>query len=266
LNKYTQTMFLESAGAVGEIIAELIILLAFDQAQKNSGKSYLSAITVEQFLKTLIGCENFEKFRSKTTIEMLESLICFNHFVRKFDDLSYRDTLNDFIGRGAAGQFKRKNIGFDLFIPCILKSNEISYIYIQVKNTESKLSASRILNHPNKSHFKDSQINKHFLPIIMSLGSEVTESEVVIGKDLRHTVTQSEVVIGNDLRHTATAINKNYLVLSKISKNIYPFLDDEIINHLNRIAMCDRNLYNADMYDKDILENVLKVSLSTDLG
>ena len=61
-------------------------------------------------------------------------MICFTHFIQKLDDLKDQDIIPDFIGRCAAGQFKKNYEGSDLFIPVVMKDNQISYIIIQIKN------------------------------------------------------------------------------------------------------------------------------------
>ena len=54
LNNYIQSLNLSITGAIGEIIAELILLLAYDRATINLD-NIGRAITVESFLISLVG-------------------------------------------------------------------------------------------------------------------------------------------------------------------------------------------------------------------
>lgn len=55
LNNYIQTLSLNSTGSIGEIIAELILLLAYDRACDNN--NIAKAITVESFFISLVGAK-----------------------------------------------------------------------------------------------------------------------------------------------------------------------------------------------------------------
>ena len=74
------------------------------------------------------------------------------HVFKKFDILKPEHTMRDFIGRGAAEQFKDKEKGYELFNPIILQNDKITYLFIQVKNQAQNL-----------KYFKDNKFNERKL-------------------------------------------------------------------------------------------------------
>ena len=179
LNNYVQSVSLNSTGSIGEIVAELILLLAYDRACGNildmTLKNLLKAITVESFLKSLVGESNYDIMKKDIPKNIEKGLLCFTHFIKKYDKLNVEDAIKDFIGRGAAGQFKNNEKGIDLFIPVVSGNDIITYIFIQVKNYADKISPKAInvvieKMKPEISYFEESI--KPYLSIFMNLGTE----------------------------------------------------------------------------------------------
>jgi hypothetical protein len=255
LNSYAQAMNLDSTGSIGEIVAQIILLLAFDNGRKmtkikSSGDSvlYTAPIQVKNFLLSLIGKENFEKVETNMNNDLLDGLLCFTHFERKFDKLNITDTKRDFIARSAAGQFKPKELGYDLFIPIILRNNKVSYILIQVKNWNKSPTRSKInVEHPCKKYFEDNK-TICFLPIFIHVGVK--------------TNTDSVYLVSRTFSIEEKAVNINMLVIDGVNKANYPFLREETIKVLNQIASCNRNLLESPLYNAKIIKQVGVVNMS----
>lgn len=102
-------------------------------------------LTVKTFLIALLGSDNYQKVSSWIPDGVQEGLVCFNHFIKKVDDLSMQDVFYDFIGRNAAGSFRDCFPGIDLFVPVILKDNTITMLYFQIKNVMDFLDITKVL-------------------------------------------------------------------------------------------------------------------------
>jgi len=137
LNNYVQRTSLISSGQVGEIVSQLILVMAFDDAVHSSPNhaelyAYSYPVTVRDFLSSLFGEKLFKSMKTMPSDRFLNGLVCFTHFIRKLNDLNYKDTMLKFVARCAAGQFKPNNESVDLFIPVILEDNKLTYIFIEV--------------------------------------------------------------------------------------------------------------------------------------
>jgi hypothetical protein len=202
LNTYVQTLYLEASGSIGKIVAQIILLLAFDNARQTTKDSVDKAnesilitvpIQVGQFLLSLIGRENFEKLKCNLNSELLDGLVCFTHFERKFDNLSMQDTKTDFLARSAAGQFKPKEPGYDLFIPILLPSNHITYMLIQVKNLRKSPTESEIrIDSPRHEYFQGNEILP-FLPIFIHVGTKSNENRAGMFLTKRRNLLESPI-------------------------------------------------------------------------
>ena len=230
INDLVRTTNLDSTGAIGEIVAEIILLKAFDVISHN-----LKPITVRLFLKSLVGEENLKIIENCLNDHsyLFNGLVCFNHFIKKFDDLTYSHAIRDFIGRAAAGQFKDKHVSYDLFIPILLENDELSYIFVQVKNAVY-VSANAIANKINESkqfetYFKGDIVKTH-ISIIMSLGTT------------------------KDKFQFSSENNKFHFFISGFES--YSFIDEEERNLLSNITNCDRFHLLTKKYDQDIVKEV----------
>jgi hypothetical protein len=255
LNSYVQTMYLEAAGSIGEIVAQIILLLAFDNGRKMSQVTsssdsllYTAPIQVKTFLLSLIGEKIFEAIKDNMNSDLLDGLLCFTHFERKFDRLNIADTKRDFIARSAAGQFKPKEPGYDLFIPILLPNNQITYILIQVKNWKKSPSKSQInVDCPHKKYFEGNRIIS-FLPIFIHVGVQTDSNSVFL--------------VSRNFNIDKKRLKINMLVIDGVNKTNYPFLKEESINVLNQMANCDRNLFKSPLYDPKIIKQVGVVNMS----
>lgn len=128
LNDYLQLIDLNNTGYIAEIIAQIILLKAFDKASIDD--TYSRPIKVETFLKILLGKDIYKEIENKIDDSVLKGLICFNHFIKRFNDTTYANVLEYFVQRGAAGKFKDSQNKSDLFIPIVLESSNISYFFL----------------------------------------------------------------------------------------------------------------------------------------
>lgn len=158
---------LASLDDIGELVAQIILLLAKDNAsatittEKNAKRLRIEReehhffmsypVTVEQFLKQLIGDKYYSSLiESSPDIpkEMREGIVCFSHFTQKLDDLSMGDVVKDFLGRNAAGIFKPNFEDYDFFIPVVCpgsnQQSTIGMLLFKVKNRVDKLTVKRL--------------------------------------------------------------------------------------------------------------------------
>jgi hypothetical protein len=253
LNSLIQTSSLNATGSIGEIVAQLILLLAHDVATSESQKGYFSkAVTVEQFLSALVGHDQYVNTMLKKTnqediisTEMKEGLVCFTHFIKKLDELTHEDVIPDFVARAAAAQLKDRTEGIDLVIPVVLKSGEIGCIVIQVKNIANPGNLTDIAVNalPQSSFFQDQFSCKHFLGLVMSLG----ESDDLQKEKIKQ--------VKFDYKRKEPCCN---FILHGLNKTIYPFLDTDVQDKLKKLLDCDRNnLENMKgIYGEKVLERV----------
>jgi hypothetical protein len=250
VNSLVQTLSLNATGSIGEIVAQLILLLAHDAATKRSNQSSFSkAVTVKQFLSVLVGDDQYSKImEDEISTEMKEGLVCFTHFIKKLDELTHKDMIPDFVARAAAAQLKDRTEGIDLVIPIILKNGDIGFLVIQVKNiaepADLKGVAEKTL--PKSSFFSPTKnYDEHFfLGLVMSLGeSEKHEHE-----------TKTKKVKFDYYRKKASC---NF-ILHGLNTTIYPFLIIEVVERLKTLLNCDRTNLDSmkQIYGKEVLERV----------
>ena len=231
INNQIQVMSLETTGAIGEIVAQIILLKAFDNATDNLEE--LKTLTVSSFLNSLLLPGLFETIRDKLPKEVLGGLICFNHFIKKYDTLTEDDVKMDFIGRAAAGQFKNLTKAYDLFIPMILEDNSLSQILIQVKNSTS-ISEKTIKIKMNE-YKSENSINKTNFSILMSL-----------------TAGEAGVTINEE---------GDFLICKGLG--CYNF-NANVKATLKEILDCDRNPLLSKKFDSNIIREVTYGSYSSD--
>ena len=141
--------------------------------------------------------------------------------------------MRDFIGRGAAGKFKDKEKGYDLFIPILLQNDKLTYLFTQVKNKAQNLNILKTKNSmkENSSYFK--LIHMKFISIFMSLKENKQSGEMIEG----------------------------HLILQGL--NSFNLNTDEI-DILNKIIDCYRNHFLSIKYDNQIIQQVTVGSYGLD--
>jgi hypothetical protein len=243
LHSYVKRLNSNATGYIGEIVAEIILLLANDRAhdyqnqKKRLNKLYSEPITVYQFLASLIGETKFNSMENKDLIssDILKALVCFTHFIQKLDNVNYESTCIDFLGRCAAGQFKAYQENFDLFIPIILENNEVSYLFFQIKNRKSNVTNSDIkILTPSKCFFKNNRIQPYLI-ILMSLGNENSKLNV------------SQVKLSSNQSQTCILIQ---------GLDNFDFIGKQIRKALRKLLDSNRNCMNEDIYDPNVLKRV----------
>ena len=231
INNQIQVMSLEATGAIGEIVAQIILLKAFDNATDNLEE--LKTLTVSSFLNSLLLPGLFETIRDKLPKEVLGGLICFNHFIKKYDELTEDDAKIDFTGRAAAGQFKNQTKGYDLFIPVILEDNNLSFILIQVKN--SKTISEVDINNKMSKYKSETNFKMPNISILMSLASTAGKEASINVKD-------------------------DYFICKGL--DIYQ-LKDDVKAILKEILDCDRNPFLNKKFNSEIIREVTHGSYSS---
>ncbi len=154
VKSHLQPSVLNEAGCIGEICAETILLLAFDNALKRGYHSeiFSKAITVEAFLNSLVGKEQSQFILDSVAQSMKNGLVYFTHFIKRLQDFTFQNVVPHALARCAAIQLQDDHENIDLVIPVVLEKSQISYIVIQVQNEV------------NPSNLED--IVKNALPII----------------------------------------------------------------------------------------------------
>jgi hypothetical protein len=176
-----------------------LLFFYLKDASSNDDFYFSGCVTVEQFLTSLIGKETFSAIKQKPSEQFLRGLVSFTHFIKKLDNLAYEDARVDFLGRCAAGQFRYAHQAFDLFIPVMLENGELTYIFIQVKNTERvDNSAAKLVggqsSYVDKLYFKDKKVLE-FYSIFMDL--KTTKSKLAKCESNKPT-TSSSTLIGKN--------------------------------------------------------------------
>ena len=176
---------------------------------------------------------------------MIEGLVCFSHFIKKLDKLTISDTVEDFIGRGAAGQFMNNEKSLDLFVPVVLKNDDITYIFIQVKNHCAKVPRSDVKNmKPNEIYFKNGIINLNYLSILMSVGFE--EKKPIELSSVNYYT-----------KRKATCVNH----FKFNGLNAYPFLETKSIKQALKLLL-DNDRLDYKLHEKKVFERVFLGSMN----
>jgi hypothetical protein len=101
--------------------------------------------------------------------EYLDGIVSFNHFV-KLNSLEDDDNMSAIIeqafARGAALLMPDGNIGVDLIIPIVTKSNALSSVLVQVKNRESVNYAETLRGTLNFAQMHDLTTSFHVLMVL----------------------------------------------------------------------------------------------------
>ena len=230
---FVQLLNLETGGPIGEIVAQLLLLKAFDNRPKMINSE---ACAVLSFLTTLFGgvFHHISNISPKT----LNGLIYLNHFIQRLEDFTYQDVLTSFVARGAPGQFMKKFETFDIFIPVVLENNEITYILIQVKNQEhlSTKSSGNIFEKMNSfgdQFFKNQKKIDHNL-LLMSL---------------RDKFPRVPKLFSGELFYSFKDIGLSGLY------------NEYIMNRFSMLLDCDRFNFNSNLYDQDVIKLVTVGSL-----
>ncbi|CAG8841880.1 12447_t:CDS:2, partial [Gigaspora margarita] len=195
------------AGYRGELTARLLLLNAWDCCIKkkildekktndtNISKNYFRFVTLEEFLKSLLVDNVYEKIKNRleetvkfTGRKFGEAYINFTHFIniRYIPD---RKNLGKALIRGIAFSCKRNQRGADIIIPLYMgtldenfNEDRISYILIQVKNHstnsryEYKKSATTFLS-PAYVGIEDLPYMP-FLSLYLQLGAKSESADV----------------------------------------------------------------------------------------
>ena len=222
---FVQLLNLDTGGSIGEIVAQLLLLKAFDNSQKLLDSE---ACTVRSFLTTLFG--DFSDQISKIPTKTLNGIVYFNHFIQRLEDFTYDDVLPSYIARGAAGQFKKNFETFDLFIPIVLEKSDITYILIQVKNKENLSSKSiEIIFEKMRSQgdqfFRNQTKIDHIL-LLMSLGDKCPRLPKLLPGQLFYSLRD----IGLSRIYNEYTMNRLIMILNcvrlNLKSNVY---DQEVI-------------------------------------
>lgn len=262
VNSIIQTSSLNVTGAIGEIVAQVILLLAHDFAIKTieqetkREKKFSEAITVEQFLTALVGKQQFESIMTKQISEgMKRGLVCFTHFIKKLDNLTYEDMIPDFVARAAAIQLKDAHPHIDLVLVVVLENGELAFIVIQVKNVANPTGLNDVATStlPPFDFYTSGQVQKasdlqnRFLGLVVSLGNPQTPH-----------VEAVEVILQRASRYHTQEIKCTNFILHGLNITTYPCLNQSVVEKLQQLACCDRSNVESmkNIYGKEVLQRV----------
>ena len=255
-------------GAVGELVAELILLAAQDLAVKDSSdkldlvESPSKPITVKQFLEALVGKDNFkEKIRLNQLVS--DGLVSFTHFrklITKEKRIKRSTMLTDFIGRCAAGRFPQNFPFADLFIPVVLKDGRVTCILIQVKNQKDTF---------NEKVQKD--VRASFRKKLECLtAANVLQEETSPGADPNDVQKAANsqcsadggdyvsilMSFGTDQKSSFQKQPGNHVLIYGLDELVYPNLTSQAIEDLKKLAKSSREVSLASICDANSYESL----------
>ena len=148
-------------GSRGEYVFQLICM---DYVDIITGHNPVHPILLQQFILHVFGEETLKMINhSKTNIDKcLLSLLQFKYFEYQLDLSSLKIALI----RGLGIVSKTYNRGFDICIPFIYPNNEVSGLFIEVKNCESRFSDPKKISNFNLAV---SRITKNSIKILVNL-------------------------------------------------------------------------------------------------
>lgn len=191
-------------GYRGELVARLLLMIAWDQATGSRGlssslnlenlgymKEFVSQpIRVKDFLTSLFGQDNYNNNIQDLPQKFTDGLLAFTHFI----PLTYTPTqieLRSLFIRFAAVICKRNQAGVDLILPVLLdwdgsntiSLNSMSYFLIQIKNWnqfyDDDWPASATSKLSKEYVFKGSSITEEksnpYLSLYLQLGAPIPE-------------------------------------------------------------------------------------------
>ena len=249
------TPIIKNTGEIGELVVEFILLAAKDSADFLKGEQAASSpVTVREFLVALVGEENY-KTHFRVSDDFSKGLVAFNHFRKMFmGDLSRSSIVMDFLGRCAAGKLPTNFAIVDLFIPVVLPDNEISFIFIQVKNQADSGKGQRACFKKNllrmtargvaeanvfepssgregTSEF-DQLVPDEYLSILMSIGAETKSGRV----NFQSLLVDSNQRVVTEKSEPATS---NHVLIYGLDNALYPNL--EALDALKKLAKSSRD-------------------------
>jgi hypothetical protein len=162
IRSYYEVLKFLPAGETGELVARILLLLSFDlltefeafpasQASKpplqhqisvgdlNQGIYFTKVRTVDAFIRSLIGADNFEQLDGVEW--MKDTFLCFNHFNRVYHDIT-PGFIEECLKACMAIVCQANEYGVDLVIPMhhgggAVSKDGLDAIFIQVKNRNS---------------------------------------------------------------------------------------------------------------------------------
>lgn len=269
VGNYLAAMSLNFSGSIREVVAQLIILLALDEAvinksDKNRTRRLLKSITVEEFLTVLLGEERFNEM--KLDDETKESLVYFNHFVRVLGDLSESD-VHRLFKSGAAVQYKTNNPRFNLAVFYLRRDGVISAIRFQIKNWDKPVPVRELQSMvPIPLKHKDQERAIPYISILMNLGSgKMTESAIF------ETTTVSEYIVKKKTYpmpkfHNLGDDKITHYQVNGLSCSAYPILkSSKLIKTLNGLVSlcCLKKSSLESAFGKMVIDKVFSSSITT---
>lgn len=255
--------------AIGKVVAELILLLAFDRAviahvrherdqssdatrqesddeeeDESSNQNYyhLRPVTVEQFLKVLFGENHF--IQMNLDKETKESLLYFNHFVKVLGDLSESDVHRLF--KSCAGvQYKANNPRFDLVLFAMRRDSTIVPVRFQIRNVDRHIEEDAVMSMVPYSFHKSRNDDSKAVPyisILMNLGHSAPNRTIF------ETISVTEYIEDNETRPMPKFDGLDDKPITHYQANgfdssVYPFIqNEELVEaitgliHLSRVS------------------------------
>jgi hypothetical protein len=202
-------MGMADAGYRGELLARLLLILAWDKTSKGAydkaskiNPSVSTKQRLSDFLRHLLASDAYMAFQKhlegRKQEEILDFFVFCTHFVQIEKYTPNRNDLLEFFKRGAAVVCQRNQVGIDLMIPVYaysgkdpkdaklgeeLQESRITFILVSVKNRiQSNLAQEWFTSmDPVSTEMlePDADFSLPFVNIIMSLGGNINSFEVI---------------------------------------------------------------------------------------
>ncbi|KAG9297985.1 hypothetical protein G9A89_018813 [Geosiphon pyriformis] len=270
------------AGYRGELVAQLLVLLAIDHVSTRRGSMpYSRVVTVSAFLSELLGvnCANLDTIMDTVAKDrLMRGEIFLTHFVRPTYKKPNRATLYEFAIRGAGIFSKRYSEAVDLIIPVVLPPDtaessltvrpnktitipleRISFILVQVKNRKKQKIGEQSRSHlaPQKLGLIDSSTTIPYGALWMELGIlQNTAQEMLSGCGVHHPVERTQLG----------------LKIIGLNTNVYPCIADDSYNRgiaklLVKILQSwpePAQLASGDAYATEAVKSILRLQYLQD--
>ena len=166
------------AGKNGELVARLLLLLAFDRSRVRAGADFFTGtVSLEAFLVTLFGPDKAELFfapAGDSTPLYRAAALSFTHFVAVTYTPATEAELKAAWFRGVAFVAKPGQKGYDALLPLRIASPGGSFVYaplvVQIKNVAER----------HDSHWPESASSKLLPSFVFTSGSELASRKDVL--------------------------------------------------------------------------------------
>ena len=227
---------LVSVRARGEIVAQIILLKAFDAACVNAGKSCGEYVPLMSVLKELLPVENDIDIEAAVPVALRSASVACGQFVQ----LAHNFCLNTIVRlaeRHCGASFKSMQPSVDLFFPIVSDVSAVALIQVKVHENEDRESreslrrCSAMLPSVAFSNQKCStsdleNLDKNCVRIYMQLGSRANHA-ICRENDNPQVSASALQIFGLSSRCLSQAVRKSLRVLLGASCNLESFENEK---------------------------------------